>query len=100
VIRVLGWLIWRVLERKGVLRIYIDIIKDMYEGAITSVRATSGKTNEFPITIGLYQGFALNSYLFVVIMDELTRYLPEDVPWCMFFADDIILMDKTREGVN
>ncbi|PKU75406.1 ubiquitin-protein ligase E3 C [Dendrobium catenatum] len=33
-------------------------------------------------------------------MDVLTRHLQEDVHWCMLFADDIILVDKTREGVE
>ncbi|KAI0529692.1 hypothetical protein KFK09_002247 [Dendrobium nobile] len=33
-------------------------------------------------------------------MDVLTRHLQEDVSWCMFFVDDIILVDKTREGVE
>ncbi|XP_028118391.1 uncharacterized protein LOC114315957 [Camellia sinensis] len=29
-----------------------------------------------------------------------TIRLQTDVPWCMLFADDTVLMDKTREGVN
>ena len=33
-------------------------------------------------------------------MDVLTRHLQDDVPWCMLFADDILLVDKTREGVE
>ncbi|KAH0433681.1 hypothetical protein IEQ34_026974 [Dendrobium chrysotoxum] len=34
------------------------------------------------------------------VMDVLTRHLQEDVPGCMLFADDIPLVDKTREGVE
>ena len=33
-------LIWWVLTKKNVPRGYIEIIKDMYEGAVTSVRTT------------------------------------------------------------
>ena len=33
-------------------------------------------------------------------MDELTRRILEEVPWCMLFADDVVLIDETREGVN
>ncbi|KAI0519248.1 hypothetical protein KFK09_006690 [Dendrobium nobile] len=33
-------------------------------------------------------------------MEVLTRHLQEDVPWCMLFADDILLVDNTREGVE
>ncbi|KAH0462579.1 hypothetical protein IEQ34_010154 [Dendrobium chrysotoxum] len=31
---------------------------------------------------------------------ETIRHLQEDVSWCMLFADDILLVDKTREGVE
>jgi hypothetical protein len=33
-------------------------------------------------------------------MDELTYAIQEVVPWCMLFADDIVLIDETRVGVN
>jgi len=33
-------------------------------------------------------------------MDVLTRHLQEDVPWCMLFANDILFVDKTKEGVE
>ena len=72
----------------------------MYEGAMTSVRTTSGETEEFPITVGVYQGSALSPYLFTLVMDELTNSIQKDIPWCMLFADDIVLVDETREGVN
>ncbi|KAL6494082.1 glutamated carboxypeptidase [Orobanche gracilis] len=68
--------------QKGVSRKYIDIIKDMYEGASTSVRS------------------ALSPFLFAIVMDELTRGIQNDVPWCMMFADDIVLIDETKDGVQ
>ncbi|XP_056695252.1 uncharacterized protein [Spinacia oleracea] len=46
-------ILWWPLSRKGIPRKYIDIIKDIYEGFSTSVRTTVGKTEEFPITIGV-----------------------------------------------
>ncbi|MCX8759408.1 reverse transcriptase domain-containing protein [Vibrio parahaemolyticus] len=92
-------LVWWVLERKGVPIGYINIIKDMYDRVVTSVR-TIGETKEFPIDICLHQGSSLSPYLFILKMDELTKEIQGDVPWCMLFADDIVLIDESKEGIN
>jgi hypothetical protein len=42
----------------------------------------------------------LSPYLFALAIDEVTRDIQEDIPWCMLFADDVGLVDKSREGVN
>ena len=33
-------------------------------------------------------------------MDEVTRDIQGDIPWCMLFADDVVLVDESRTGVN
>ena len=33
-------------------------------------------------------------------MNELTRRIQDEKPWCMLFADDIVLIDETKEAVN
>jgi hypothetical protein len=33
-------------------------------------------------------------------MDEVTRDIQGGIPWCMLFADDVILMDESRTGVD
>ena len=66
----------------------------------TSVRNSLGDTEYFPINIGLHQGSALSLFLFTIMMDELTREIQDEVPWCMLFADDIVLIDETRSGMN
>ena len=33
-------------------------------------------------------------------MDEVTRGIQGDIPWCMLFADDVVLVDESQAGVN
>ena len=68
---------------------YIDIIKNMYDGVVTNVRTCGGIISDFSITIRLHQGSALSPFLFATVMDELTRAIQVEKPWCMLFADDM-----------
>ena len=86
--------------KKGVPIKYFDIIKDMYDGVLANVKTCEGITNNFSITIELHQGYALSPFLFDIVMDELTRTIQNEIPWCMLFPDDIVLVDETRAGVN
>ncbi|VFQ85258.1 unnamed protein product [Cuscuta campestris] len=72
----------------------------MYDGAMTRVRSSGGDSESFSVGMGLHQGFALSPFLFALVMDVLTQGVQEGVPWCMLFADDIVFIDDTREGLN
>ena len=71
--------LWWILMKKRVPIKYIDIIKDMYDGVVANVRTCGGITSDFSITIGLHQGSALSPFLFVIVMDELTRAIQDSM---------------------
>ena len=91
---------WWALEKHKVATKYINLIKDMYTNVVTSVRTSDGDTDDFPINIGLHQGSALSPYLFALVIDEVTRDIQGDIPWCMLFADDVVLIEESRSGVS
>ena len=33
-------------------------------------------------------------------MDVVTRDIQGEIPWCMLFADDVVLIDESRIGVD
>lgn len=55
------------------------------------------KIEAFSIKIGSHQGLALSLYLFILVIDELIRHIQNML---LLFADDIILVDGTRESLN
>nr|GEU56233.1 hypothetical protein [Tanacetum cinerariifolium] len=93
-------LVWKTLIDKGTPRRYSRVIKDIYEGAKTRVRTTAGNTYFFLLEVGLYQGSIISPYLFTLILDELSKGIQKDIPWCMIFADDIVLITESVEGLN
>ena len=72
-------------------------MKDTYKGVVTSVRIS---TSKFPIPIGLHQGSSLSPYLFALVMDDLTKLIPKEVPWWILFANNIVFVDGTISGVD
>ena len=50
--------------------------------------------------MGLHQGSTLSPFIFTVIMEEISKFIWETVPWCMFFADDIVLVVENKEEAN
>ncbi|KAG5581762.1 hypothetical protein H5410_052389 [Solanum commersonii] len=71
----------RCLEAKAVPMVYIWATKDMYDGY-------DG------VKIPNRTGLVLIPFLFALRMDELTRSIQEEVPWCNLFVDDIKLIEE------
>ena len=92
--------VWRCMREKGVPEKYVMIVQDMYEGARTRVKSSVGITDIIPVGVGLHQGSSLSPYLFAMIMDVLARGIKDLSPWCMLYADDIVLCSTRSEVVE
>nr|GEY79847.1 putative RNA-directed DNA polymerase [Tanacetum cinerariifolium] len=66
-------LIWKTLIDKGASMRYIKDIRDMD---------------------------SYSPHLFALILDELPRGIQDDIPWCMIFTNDIMLVSELAEGLN
>lgn len=45
-------------------------------------------------------GFSIDPTSLVLVINELTKDIQDEVPWCISFADDIVLVDENKEGVT
>nr|XP_027221221.1 uncharacterized protein LOC113813441 [Penaeus vannamei] len=72
----------------------------MYRDVTSQVSSCVGITDEFNIKVGLHQGSTLSPYIFDLIMDVLSEGIQEEAPWTMLFADDIVLVCKTKESLR
>lgn len=56
-----------------------------------------GDATKLFVMMGSHQGSALRPYLFILVMNELTNKIQDEVPWCMLFVDNIVLIDETSK---
>ncbi|KAI5752807.1 hypothetical protein M8J77_020555 [Diaphorina citri] len=92
--------IWRCMREKGAPEKYVRIVRDMYDRATTKIRSSVGLTELIPVQVGLHQRSALSPYLFDLIMDVLTEPVRRPAPWCMMFADVVVLCGTNTEEMD
>ena len=65
--------LWNILGHYGIPKIFINIIRKMYEGS-TSCVVEGGKTTEwFEVKTGVKQGCVMSGFLFITIIDWIMR---------------------------
>ena len=89
------------LRKRGVPEKIVRLVKMTYDGAKTTVRTKYGKTEPFPVEVGLHQGSALSPFLFLIVLDTITREVrEEDELWELLFADDLVIVADTEEELQ
>ena len=92
--------VWRCMRDKGVPEKYVMVVQDTYEGARTRVKSSVVLTDTIPVGVRLHQRSSQSQYLFAMIMDALARGIKDLSPWCILYADDIVLFGTRRDVVE
>ena len=72
----------------------------MHEDCETQVTTREGNTEYFNVKVGLHQGSAISSLLFVIIMGVLASEIDKEPPWAMLFADDLVMCETFKAAVE
>ena len=93
----------------GVTGKFYDIIKYIYEGDQVCIKLSEGITPAIKTIMGVRQGCVLSPLLFNIYMADFPRYLSQDIGVhiteeykinCILWADDIILLSESEDGLN
>lgn len=96
--RVQRELVWEVLRSRKLPEMYVGAIIDTYKDCTTQIKLYSCDTSEkFLINVGLHQGSALSPLLFTTFIDTITADIQDPLPWTILYADDILLIQRTKE---
>ena len=90
----------RCLRERNVPEKYVRVIKESYSDVTTRVRSTVGMTDSFRVQVGLHQGSALSPFLFNIVFDVLTEAVRENPPWCVLYADDVVILARSRRALQ
>ena len=79
-------------ESKRVPIKYTKVTEDMFNEILISMRTSEGITNKFSMKICLYQGLALRSYLFALVMDDiLDQFKMKSLDVCLKLMQMILI---------
>ena len=57
-------------------------------------------SEEFEVKVGIHQGSVLSPFLFAVAVDVVTEFAREGALSELLYADDLVLMSETTEGLR
>ena len=95
----------------GISSNFFTVIKNMYQSVRSCVKTKCGLTPLFDIWQGVKQGEVLSPTVFNLYLHDLAKeleveddnsklYLGDTSINCLLYADDLVLLSKTREGLQ
>ena len=94
--KVLEW----ALRKKEIPDVLVRSVMSLFEGAKTRVRVDSELSEEIEVNVGVNQGSVLSPFFFAVVIDVVTEFAREGALGELLYADDLVLMSETIEGLG
>ncbi|KAE8740258.1 hypothetical protein FOCC_FOCC014242 [Frankliniella occidentalis] len=99
------------LRQHGVHQDFVDIVEEAYSNSSTTIVTSSGETRAIPMASGVKQGDPLSPIIFNLFIEVILRSVLAIAPLygfqlhdktlsCLAFADDIVLLGKSRQAIH
>ena len=72
----------------------------MYDGTKTRIKVDSELSEEFKVKVGMHQRSVLSPFILAVVVDVVTEFAREGALSELLYADDIVLISVTIEGLR
>jgi len=93
-----GWFCFTAAKCDGAFRFsFVLAVMSMYTGAKTVVRTVYGNNKCFEVKVGMHQGSALSSLLFVIVTDAISREFRVALSREMLYADEVAVIAETED---
>ena len=76
----------------GIEECLIRTVQVMYRNEKSSVRISGQYSPWFDVQVGVHQCSVLNSILFTIAMEVLSRHFRASCSWELLFADDLVII--------
>ena len=88
------------IEEESCAEMMVRAVMCLYEGATTSVRVGMELSEPFCVKVRVHQGSVLSPLLFAIVVDVVAENAREGLMYKILYADDLLLMSETMEGLR
>ena len=88
------------MRKRGISEAMVRTVMSFYEDAKTRLRVGLELSEKFKVKDGGHKGSALSPLLFAIVVYVITENVRNGLMSEMFYADDLILISETMEGLR
>ena len=90
-------ILWWALRRIGIPEWIVRTIQAMYWHAKSKIRINNSFSEAFDVKVGVHQGSVLSPFLFVIVLEALSRDFSTGAPWELLYADDLVIAAESLD---
>ena len=88
------------LKKKRLPEVLVKAVMSLYESSKTKVKVVSEFSKKFSVAVGVHQKSVLSPLSFAIVVDIVTENTRKDLMKEVLYADDLVLMSETMEGLK